>query len=199
LAGKWEVTKTTLGLDSAARISCVPSKILVRTRGFRAQQAQLRSCWEDRGRVLLTSPHEGPVDYKDHRGINHGGAERVRLHRGSCRNLVKRPHAGDGYPGDTVRCLIQLGKGASMLISGRMTRRSRQRYRNAGIASNRVVHFVLGSLLVLSIVAALPQRPVSAASAGSVNTDVLNLRDDAGTWANIILQMTQGEYVTVLD
>ncbi len=86
-----------------------------------------------------------------------------------------------------------------MLVSGLLTRRSRQRLRNAEFASNRVVHVFLGFLLIFYVFAALPQRPVSPQSAGSVNTHVLNLRDDAGTWANIILQMTQGEYVTVLD
>ena len=86
-----------------------------------------------------------------------------------------------------------------MLVSGLVTRRSRQRLRNAEFASNRVVHGFIAFLLIFSVLAALPQRPVSAESAGSVNADVLNLRDDAGTWANIILQMTQDEYVTVLD
>jgi hypothetical protein len=38
-----------------------------------------------------------------------------------------------------------------------------------------------------------------AASDGYVDTDVLNLRDDAGTWANVIDKMYQGDYVYVID
>jgi hypothetical protein len=40
--------------------------------------------------------------------------------------------------------------------------------------------------------------PASAYADGYVNTDVLNLRADAGTWSEVIDQMWEGEYVGVL-
>lgn len=42
-------------------------------------------------------------------------------------------------------------------------------------------------------------KPVAAYADGYVNTDVLNLRTDAGTWAEVIGQMWDGEYVGVLS
>ncbi|MGE3797297.1 MAG: SH3 domain-containing protein, partial [Thermomicrobiales bacterium] len=55
-------------------------------------------------------------------------------------------------------------------------------------------------LLVAGFVfAAGSQAPVAAYSDGWISTDVLNLREDAGTWAPVIDQMWDGEYVGVLD
>jgi uncharacterized protein YgiM (DUF1202 family) len=53
-------------------------------------------------------------------------------------------------------------------------------------------------MLLSMLLAATPIRHAAAASDGYVDTDVLNLRDDAGTWANVIDKMYQGEPVTVL-
>lgn len=44
-----------------------------------------------------------------------------------------------------------------------------------------------------------PATHVAAASDGSIDTDVLNLRDSPGTDGAILTQMWQGEYVAVLD
>ncbi len=86
-----------------------------------------------------------------------------------------------------------------MHVSSHTTRRPRRRWLQFQHAGHRAARVVILVAIILSLVAALPQRQVSAESAGSVNTDVLNLRDDAGTWANIITRMYQGEYVTVFD
>lgn len=57
----------------------------------------------------------------------------------------------------------------------------------------------LAILFVMLIPFAAGPRPVAAYSDGYVNTDVLNLRTGAGTWAEVIDQMWDGEYVGVLS
>ena len=58
------------------------------------------------------------------------------------------------------------------------------------------------ALMVLASVALATGRQPQAAGAysdGLVSTDVLNLRQEPGTWAGILDQMGNGEYVGVLD
>jgi hypothetical protein len=57
----------------------------------------------------------------------------------------------------------------------------------------------LGLIVALGCAIALQPTSVGAYSDGYVDTDVLNLRDGPGTWAPVISQMWQGEYVGVLD
>jgi uncharacterized protein YgiM (DUF1202 family) len=59
--------------------------------------------------------------------------------------------------------------------------------------------FALLAFLLPTFLAASPQRHAAAESAGYINTDVLNLREEPGTWASILNQMWDGESVTVLD
>ena len=51
----------------------------------------------------------------------------------------------------------------------------------------------------LFLMAGASSKPVGAYSDAWVSADVLNLREDAGTWAGVIDQMWDGEYVGVLD
>lgn len=63
----------------------------------------------------------------------------------------------------------------------------------------------VGLLAVLAVVIAMvlsftaTAQPVAAYADAFVNTDVLNLRDDAGTWAGVIDQMWKGESIGVLS
>jgi uncharacterized protein YgiM (DUF1202 family) len=65
----------------------------------------------------------------------------------------------------------------------------------------RTALFLSGSAIVLAIILALATHVSSAYaySDGYIDTDILNLRDEPGTWATILDQMWQGEYVAVLD
>ena len=56
-------------------------------------------------------------------------------------------------------------------------------------------------MTLLVAILALTLSPMSVRGAGYayVDTDVLNLRDGAGTWANVIDKMWQGEPVDILD
>ena len=56
-------------------------------------------------------------------------------------------------------------------------------------------------MTLLVAILALSLSPMSVRGAGYayVDTDVLNLRDGAGTWANVIDKMWQGEPVDILD
>ena len=90
-----------------------------------------------------------------------------------------------------------------MHVSGHLTRRPRPRIPQVRFARQGYRKLVvLSSILALLLPALLsitPQRHAAAESAGYINTDVLNLREEPGTWASIYSRMYQGEYVTVLD
>jgi uncharacterized protein YgiM (DUF1202 family) len=90
-----------------------------------------------------------------------------------------------------------------MLVSGHTTRRPRSRIPQVRFARQGFITLsfkiaVLACLLP-ALLAISPHPQVGAEGAGYVDTDVLNLREDAGTWASVITQMYQGESVTVLD
>lgn len=55
------------------------------------------------------------------------------------------------------------------------------------------------ALLVAIMALTLSSLAVRGEGSAFVDTDVLNLRDGAGTWANVIDQMWQGEAIDVLD
>ncbi|HEY7036458.1 MAG TPA: SH3 domain-containing protein [Thermomicrobiales bacterium] len=55
------------------------------------------------------------------------------------------------------------------------------------------------ALLVATIAMTLSPATARADGSAYVDTDVLNLRDGPGTWANVIDQMWQGESIDVLD
>lgn len=76
--------------------------------------------------------------------------------------------------------------------------RMRTRGSRSGAAWPRFAAIVL---LLAGLVAGLlvNAQPVSAYSDGWIATDVLNLREEPGTWSGIIDQMWSGEYVGVLD
>jgi uncharacterized protein YgiM (DUF1202 family) len=86
-----------------------------------------------------------------------------------------------------------------MHVSGRMTRRPRPRYSQLRLARQGFLKFTVLAFLLPALLAVSPQRHAAAESAGYINTDVLNLREEPGTWATILDKMWQGEYVTVLD
>jgi uncharacterized protein YgiM (DUF1202 family) len=86
-----------------------------------------------------------------------------------------------------------------MLVSSRMARgQQRHTIRRAG--SQSLVWRIAAVAILLSLaMAAAPVQRAAASSDSYINTDVLNLRDDAGTWANVIDRMYQNEPVSVLD
>lgn len=86
-----------------------------------------------------------------------------------------------------------------MLVSSRSTRRPQRHTVCRAVGVSPVVRIAAVAMLLTMLMGALPVRRAAAASDSYVNTDVLNLRDDAGTWANIIDKMYQDEPVTVLD
>lgn len=86
-----------------------------------------------------------------------------------------------------------------MHVSSRPTRGPHGQSPRRASARSTIVRIAGLAILVAALFAAYPARPAAAALDGYVDTDVLNLRDDAGTWANIITQMYQDEYVAVLD
>jgi hypothetical protein len=73
-----------------------------------------------------------------------------------------------------------------------------QRFRERARAGARPwkYGFVAIAILLVSVVSGL--HSASAASS-YIDTDVLNLRDDAGVWGGVITEMYQGEGITVLD
>lgn len=86
-----------------------------------------------------------------------------------------------------------------MHVSGHTTRGQRKRWFTFTIVDSGFLRWTALVLIVLASLAVLPARDASAASDAYVSTDVLNLRDDAGTWANVITEMYFGEYVAVID
>jgi len=54
-------------------------------------------------------------------------------------------------------------------------------------------------LAFLVAIVGFGNTPTASASSSYVNTDVLNLRDDAGVWGNVITQMYDGDGISVLD
>lgn len=86
-----------------------------------------------------------------------------------------------------------------MHVSGHVTARPRPRYSQPRIARQRFLRLAVLTLILPALIAVSPQRHAAAESPGSINTDVLNLREEPGTWATILNKMYQGEYVTVLD
>ena len=54
-------------------------------------------------------------------------------------------------------------------------------------------------MLVLGMVGSLQAAPAEAASGSYVNTDALNLRDDAGVWGNVITTMYRDERYSYVD
>jgi uncharacterized protein YraI len=88
-----------------------------------------------------------------------------------------------------------------MLVWGK-PRRLRQgtlRTRRGSFALGRLGR--LGAVGLAVAIVALTLSPPAARADGSayVDTDVLNLRDGPGTWANVIDKMYQGEAIDVLD
>lgn len=65
-------------------------------------------------------------------------------------------------------------------------------------SSIRLVSLVAALLIVFGLFAAFPAHQ-AAASSSWIDTDVLNLRDGPGVWAEVIDKMWQDEPVTVLD
>jgi hypothetical protein len=61
------------------------------------------------------------------------------------------------------------------------------------------IRLAVALTIVLAIVMGSGARPAAAYSDAWIATDVLNLREEPGTWAGIIDQMWDGEYVGVLD
>lgn len=59
--------------------------------------------------------------------------------------------------------------------------------------------FGIGIFVALVLAIGLNTNNARAYADGYVDTDVLNLRDGPGTWASVVTQMWQGEYVGVLD
>jgi hypothetical protein len=86
-----------------------------------------------------------------------------------------------------------------MYVSGHTTRRPRFGFPQLRIARQRILTFSVLAFLLPAFLAIAPQGHAAAESAGYVDTDVLNLREEPGTWATVLTQMWQGEYVTVLD
>jgi uncharacterized protein YgiM (DUF1202 family) len=84
-----------------------------------------------------------------------------------------------------------------MLVWRKLHRPTRSRF---AFASGRRFGILAITAIVVALVSTLAAPSGSyAASDGYVDTDVLNLRDDAGTWGNVIDKMYQGEYVYVID
>lgn len=86
-----------------------------------------------------------------------------------------------------------------MDVSGLATRRPRLRFPQLQIARQRILVVSVLALLLPALLSMAQPARVAAQSAGYIDTDVLNLREEPGTWATILTQMWQGEYVTVLD
>jgi uncharacterized protein YgiM (DUF1202 family) len=63
--------------------------------------------------------------------------------------------------------------------------------------SGRWINAFVAALIVVSTVLSLSPAPVRADGIAYIDTDVLNLRDEPGTWGNIITQMWQGEAVDI--
>jgi len=59
--------------------------------------------------------------------------------------------------------------------------------------------FSAALVLVLGLVGALQATPAEAGYGTYVNTDALNLRDDAGLWGNVITTMYRDEHFTYVD
>ncbi len=79
-------------------------------------------------------------------------------------------------------------------FSGRhLERRPSSPTRDAGIGASLAI--ILAMVMSLAMGASL----AAAYSDGYVSTDVLNLRDGPGTWAGVIDQMWDGEYIGVLS
>jgi uncharacterized protein YraI len=67
-------------------------------------------------------------------------------------------------------------------------------------APRRLAHLMLAGIAIVAILALLaPPAHVAAASDGSIDTDVLNLRDSPSTDSAVLSVMWQGDYVAVLD
>lgn len=86
-----------------------------------------------------------------------------------------------------------------MHVSSRPTRGPRWRYVRCAGARSTIVRIAALAAVLAAVIAPFSAQPAAASHKSYVDTDVLNLRDDAGTWANIITQMYQDETVTVLD
>jgi uncharacterized protein YraI len=73
----------------------------------------------------------------------------------------------------------------------------------APVCSRRSCPFALLAALAIVIALAVSvgahARPASAYSDGYISTDILNLRSAPGTWAEVLDQMWNGEYVGVLS
>lgn len=80
-----------------------------------------------------------------------------------------------------------------------MTWRPRLRFPQLRIARQRFLAISVLALLLPTLLSISSPRYAAAESSGSINTDVLNLREEPGTWATILNQMYQGENITVLD
>ena len=89
-----------------------------------------------------------------------------------------------------------------MLVWGPRPRRRRwrlRRFRSADVAVLRWGCLSVLALLVAFMAGGLSPRDARGADAAYVDTDALNLRADAGTWANVLDVMWQGAAVDVLD
>ncbi len=68
------------------------------------------------------------------------------------------------------------------------------------VAPGRLTILTLAGVLALAMLALFsPSGHVAAASDGTIDTDVLNLRDSPSTDGEVIAQMWQGEYVAIVD
>jgi uncharacterized protein YgiM (DUF1202 family) len=79
---------------------------------------------------------------------------------------------------------------------------NRQRSRLSAVCrrratSGRWISVLVAALIVVSMVLALSPAPVRADGIAYIDTDVLNLRDGPGTWANVVTQMWQGDAVDI--
>lgn len=88
--------------------------------------------------------------------------------------------------------------------AGRMARRSRfgrlpAMHAAHGISRHIVVFAIVLGAFASSLPGLFSPAPAAAASAGYVDTDVLNLRTEPGTWATVLDKMWYGSYITVLD
>jgi len=65
------------------------------------------------------------------------------------------------------------------------------------IQSSRLICVSFAALLIAVSVLSLSPGPVQADGVAHIDTDVLNLRDGPGTWANVVTKMWQGEAVDI--
>jgi uncharacterized protein YraI len=88
-----------------------------------------------------------------------------------------------------------------MLVWGSPHRRQAGALCTGGASIARRRFGSLSAMALLVAILALTLSPLSVRGVGSayVDTDVLNLRDGPGTWANVLNTMWQGEPVDILD